>query len=511
MSQIARRDLLLAGAAAVGASALPSFASATDQSTLFGSAKTSVQRFLQLQEGVLQRTRAAQALEAPTGAPRKASGTADRILLWHEVALDTNALDYVPPLQAGVPYGEQFGPHKSSRALAVVQLAVFEVVNAQYLAYHSYAGFSGPKGSWSLDAAIAQASHDAQVHLYPPQQQRLDAILADDLANVQDTPANIAAGRAVGTAALTTLLAKLGNDNTTLPEPSIPADYQPSGAYGEWNVDPVSQLTVALGANWPKVIPFTFKNQAQFRAPPPPPAGSDEYYLEFAAVKKLGGDPLQGTATKRTDFETFVGKFWSYDATPGLCAPPRLYNMIARQLILQAGVVDPSPLAHALALINVGMADAGVSAWEAKWHYKFWRPVTGIRWPGAPNGDPNWYPLGAQQTNTGGPNITPPFPAYPSGHATFGGTLFEILRTYLPDNTPFTFISDEWNGVNKDVYGYVRPLRPAHFKSLTDAEYQNAQSRIFIGVHWQADADAGVDQGHRVAQHVLANFAPPRA
>jgi membrane-associated phospholipid phosphatase len=160
-------------------------------------------------------------------------------------------------------------------------------------------------------------------------------------------------------------------------------------------------------------------------------------------------------------------------------------------------------------MINVGMSDNGVSAWEAKYFYKYWRPVTAIRFPGNSDGNPSWYPLGAQATNTKGPNLTPPFPAYPSGHATFGGALFEILRSYMPDATPFSFISDEFNGLNKDVYGYVRPRTPAHFTSLSDAEASNAQSRIWIGVHWQFDADAGIAQGRRVAQHVLSTFAPP--
>ena len=313
----------------------------------------------------------------------------------------------------------------------------------------------------------------------------------------------------MGAAAYVSVKTKLGNDNTTLPEPSIPADYQPSHAVGIWDVDPISKIMVALGGNWPKVIPFTFSNQARFRAPPPPAIGSAVYNAAFSEVRTLGGDPLQGTATTRTSMETFMGKFWSYDGTPGLCAPPRLYNQIARQLALDNGIVAPSELARFLAIINVAMADAGVSAWEAKYYYKYWRPVTGIRYPGQPGQNPTWYPLGAQATNTGGPNITPPFPAYPSGHATFGGALFEVLRAYIPDATPFTFVSDEFNGKNKDVYGYIRPKQPAHFLSLSDAEQSNGLSRIWIGVHWHFDSDEGIKQGNRLARHVLATFAQP--
>lgn len=426
--------------------------------------------------------------------------------MWHEVALDANALDYVVPVSQGVLYHQQLGPHRSSRAMAFGQIAVFEVVNARYKDYASFSGFSAPGRNWSVDAAVAQAGHDALVFLYPPQTANFDSILATDLLAINDSAANIAAGRQVGAASVTALHAKLGNDNTTLPEPSIPANYQPSGAVGEWDIDPVSKLKVALGGNWSKVIPFTFANQARFRAPPPPAVGTPVYKTNVDLTKTLGGDPLQGTVTTRTPYQTFISKFWSYDGTPGLCAPPRLYNQIARQLALSNGLTSPSKLAKFLALINVGMADAAVSAWEAKFYYKYWRPVTAIRRPGQYSNDPNWYPIGAQATNSSGPNFTPPFPAYPSGHATFGGTLFEILRKHFGD-IGFTFVSDEFNGLNKDVYGYVRPLQPATFTSLTDAETSNAESRIYDGVHWQFDADAGITQGREVARHAMKNFA----
>jgi len=160
------------------------------------------------------------------------------------------------------------------------------------------------------------------------------------------------------------------------------------------------------------------------------------------------------------------------------------------------------------------MADAAIAAWETKWHYQFWRPVTAIR--SAQQGgntavtpDPAWVPLGGQATNTRGPNFTPPFPAYVSGHAAIGGALFQVMRHYYPDATPFTFVSDEWNGVNKDINGSPRPLRPLHFANLSDAERQNAQSRIWLGVHWQFDSDQGTIEGGKVADWVWDHAFQP--
>ena len=136
---------------------------------------------------------------------------------------------------------------------------------------------------------------------------------------------------------------------------------------------------------------------------------------------------------------------------------------------------DVVELARLLALVNVAMADAGIAIWESKYHYEYWRPVTGIREADAGTGpsgqgdrnpatlgDPIYSPLGAPASNLNGPNFTPPFPAYPSGHAGFGGALFQILRRfYGTDNIPFTFVSDEFNGVTQDNDGNRAPPPPA--------------------------------------------------
>ncbi len=263
-----------------------------------------------------------------------------------------------------------------------------------------------------------------------------------------------------------------------------------------------------MGGYWDQVTPFVIPKADAFRAPPPP-NWSDPKYLDQA--KRLGGDPnAQGpmrfpTKTDRMDGETFTGIFWGYDGTPGLCAPPRLYNEVVVQIALARGVADVDDMAQLLALVNVAMADAGISAWEAKYHYRIQRPITAIR-----STDPKWTPLGAPVSNGVATNFTPPFPAYPSGHATFGGAVFQILRNYfkLPDGTDssFTFVSDEFNGENyAPGQTQPRPRLPMSFASFKDAEYENVQSRIYLGIHWQFDADEGILQGHRVADHVFAN------
>ena len=115
-------------------------------------------------------------------------------------------------------------------------------------------------------------------------------------------------------------------------------------------------------------------------------------------------------------------------------------------------------LARLPALVNVAMADVGIAAWESKYHYEVWRPVTAIR-----EADEGTGPTGlATATRTPseirhfrrsarlpaiswGRIFTPPFPAYPSGHAAFGGALFESAAQLLSELTASHSLSSRTN------------------------------------------------------------------
>jgi membrane-associated phospholipid phosphatase len=448
--------------------------------------------------------------------PTKPTSTYERLFAWQEVALDTTAIDHTPvPPGGNYVFGQQFGPPRASRAMAIAHIAMFEAVNAYYKQYKSYAGVAPVSGDVSVDYAIAQAAHDALVWLYPSQQPRLDGILAADVATIQGDPTGLAAGQALGKAAAAAIIALRSNDGSFTQEPVIGVNYTLPTGPGYYTIDPVTQNHTALGALWNQVTPFVLSSASQFRPGPPPALTSEQFTEAYYQVLLEGSDPAHdGLKTTRTPQQTFQGIFWTYDAAPNICAPPRLYNQLARSLAFQRGLPNVEVAARYLAVLNTAMADAGIAAWDAKWHYIFWRPVTAIRYAGN-TGNPklkpisNWYPLGAQATNQTTANFTPPFPAYPSGHATFGGSVFEVLRSYYRDNTPFSFTSDEFNGQNYSDTGQLMPLEPQHFSSLSAAEYQNAESRIWIGVHWQFDADVGDAEGRAVADYVMSHAFQP--
>jgi hypothetical protein len=179
--------------------------------------------------------------------------------------------------------------------------------------------------------------------------------------------------------------------------------------------------------------------------------------------------------------------------------------------------------ARLLALTNVAMADACFGIWDSKFHYDFWRPIGGIRESDVGTGssglgdgnsdtvgDPTFSPLGAPASNLLGPNFTPPFPAYPSGHAGFGGALFQVMRRIFgTDNVPFTFVSDEFNGVTHGNDGNPRPLRPRSFSTLSQAEEENGQSRIYLGIHWAFDKTESITLGRHVGDYVFDHAFTP--
>jgi vanadium chloroperoxidase len=260
-----------------------------------------------------------------------------------------------------------------------------------------------------------------------------------------------------------------------------------------------------------------------------PPFDNPEYLKALREVRGKGIAPeLMGTLPKdieaRIVDETVVGIFWAYDGASGIGTPPRLYNQIVRRVAIARNnsVADNARL---FAFVNVAMADAGILAWDQKYIHDFWRPMVGIRehdrsmGPAATqadndisdNCDTSWLPLGAPNSNRLGKNVTPPFPAYPSGHATFGAAAFHITRLFYNQGGKFSnstldkdtlfngldFVSDEFNGVTTDNKGAVRPRHLRNFNDggLWQMIEENGRSRVDLGVHWVFDAFVVKDDG----------------
>ena len=440
-----------------------------------------------------------------------------RLACWNEAALRAIAVDAVLPYP-GEPMAmpDQYGVTRSSRAVAIVQLAVFDALNAICPRYPAYAADAGPLPAFadsSPDAAIAQAAHDTLAALYPRQKPRFERWLEDDLARLPGGRATLN-GIEVGRRAAAAILALRADDGFYQGEPEVGVDYPLETLPGRWRPDPVSRAPVAFGAYWGRVKPFVLDAIGRWRLPPPPALSSAAYTAAFDEVRRLGGNGVLAP-TARSAEQTRIGLYWCHDGGAWVGFPPRQYNQIAVQLAL-ARTRDPLDLARLLAMVNVAIADATIAAWDNKYHYDYWRPVTGIREasPGSgpsglgdgnpdTQGIPGWTPLGASASNLIGPDFTPPFPAYPSGHASLGSAMFQLLRRFYGDAVGFTFTSDECNGVTRDNQGWVRPRLPRSYGSLSQAEEENGMSRIYIGVHWRFDKTSGSALGRRIGDYVF--------
>ena len=151
------------------------------------------------------------------------------------------------------------------------------------------------------------------------------------------------------------------------------------------------------------------------------------------------------------------------------------------------------------------MADAATAAWDAKFTDNYWRPVTAIR-EGDTDGnadteaDVDWKPLGATGANVDdwSDDFTPPFPAWPSGHASMGGALYEVLRDF--------YGTDDIGFVLNSAEAMPSGSNTRSFESFTEAEWENGMSRIYLGVHWIFDAEDGVTLGNNIADWVGANM-----
>ena len=432
----------------------------------------------------------------------------DPILFWNDIALEANRVSHTNGK------GEQTGPTHSARALAIVHLAMYDAfagVSGNPAGLPAYLTPGPAPGGASHGPAVAAAAHKTLSTLFPSQKPFFDSIFAGvgDKANL---------GHNFGENVADAIL----NDRATDPGAEAGA-YKPKQLPGKHRPDPDNPgqgfYAPFYGA---KCKLFACTNRHGLKQPPMP--GDPIYTRALRQVRRRGIAPeLMGTlptnSSRRTVDQTLIGVYWGYDGALGLGTPPRLYNQIVRR-VAEDKNNTPEQNARLFAFVNTAMSDAGILAWDQKYLHELWRPCLGIREHDASMGpagvgnnnidnesQPDWLPLGAPLTNSMGKNFTPHFPAYPSGHATFGAAAFHITRLFYgvpaEDRNPddlfdsLNFMSDEHNGISKDNKGAVRPRHVRNFPGgLWRMIIENGISRVFLGVHWEFDAFAVDNNGN---------------
>jgi hypothetical protein len=401
----------------------------------------------------------AAALVAPAAA-------ADVVLDWNDELLDSVR-------------AEKTNPPRATRGMAMMNVAIFDAVVGIAGGHQSYAvAGPGPAGA-SLEAAAAAAAHAVLVHLYPGREAIFDATLA---AQVQALPAStgVTDGLAWGAEVAAEIIALRADDGS---DAIVEYNYVPGAG---WWVSTPPAFAPALLPNWPTVTPWTMRQGDQFRVPAPPPPSSPEYLAAFDEVKRLGSVD----STERTADQSEIARFW--DDGAGTNTPPGHWNEILQTLSEQHGLTLIEN-ARLFALQGIVVADAAICAWENKYRFNHWRPITGIR-GAADDGNPATEPDPAWTNYIG----TPPFPAYTSGHSSFSGSSARVAEVFFgSDAQTFSVASDGEPGATR------------HFTSLTQAAEEAGQSRIYGGIHWQYDNVQGLASGRRIAEQAFFGFLRP--
>ncbi len=441
-------------------------------------------------------------------------------IIWSNAALEANRLDFS---HAGAEHG---GPTQSSRALALAHLAMhdayFSVLGTRPTWYPNLTAPSDVTDANAALAAAAEAMLRALFH-HPSQISVLDKT-SQDYMNANPLPPNaVVWGREVARCILDDRQGDMALSGGTRSFDPRPYHHR---------ADPYHPDQGVHGPDWGQARPFTVPRVTLA----PPPGWSSAGFVPGQYYKDEYQDVLTKGALSghsRSADQTVQGTFWAYDGVDQIGTPPRLYLRIAHTVLARIEEQNPGQVetAHAvrvLAMMATAMADAGIQAWHWKYQYDFWRPVVGIReadaslGPAAPNSGvvveahPDWKPLGAPNTNKSD-RFTPPFPAYPSGHATFGAAAFQVLRRFLEDEglapkcnadevdaIPFDFVSDEMNGKNVDPDGGVRPRHLRHFANLWQATVENSLSRVYLGVHWRFDGISTKDASGQATHGIPA-------
>ena len=384
--------------------------------------------------------------------------SADPVLYWNDIAMQQISLDEPDPGQAG-------------RSYAMLNIAMHDAVNATLGAPdHSYVQGVAASGG-DTRVAAAYAAHDVLVSLDPGGKAAFDAALAASLGGVSSTK-----GMATGQSYASAVLALRANDGYSSPPPP----YLSTGAPGNY-VPTIFQpdgTPVVVGQQYATAKPFVIASDSQFRVGSPYPLNSAAYAADYNQVKSLGAL----NSTSRTADQTQSALFWA--ANP---ETPYLSAAISDSVATGKSTLDN---ARDFATLTAAVADATPVIMDSKFAYDFWRPITAIHEGGLDGNaltaaDPDWQSLLA----------APPFPSYFSGHATVAGTAAAVLDEEFGSGSAFCFT----NSVAERCW-----------KNFDQAAQDDANSRLWGGIHFNADNQLGLAVGQEIGEYVLDSglFAP---
>jgi hypothetical protein len=373
--------------------------------------------------------------------------------------------------------GDYYGNGMANwRTLAIMQMAMHDALNAAHPVYGRWwpAAADEPAADGANpEVAAAAAALEALVLLHPDRKAETAAAFSTIMARYPDN-ASKEAGKRLGLAIGRAAVARRAHDG--FDEVHF---FQGDDSAGRWRPTP----TLFATSRTNDIRPFLFFAVSDVPTLPPPTRGTPLYLEQLAEARRLGG--LHSSA--RTPEETADAFFWAYQSTQ------RGFVDLATRLL--AAHRPPDGIyaeARIMAALTVALADSAILTWNAKAKYSFWRPITAIR---ADGGDTSWSPLVE----------TPPFPEYPSGHATDCYVGAGVLEAAIPNLAgPIEYLSSAHmqplrssaTAVSPNSYGMGQHAQSAQveapggderrFPSLAAAATNCANSRIWAGAHFPA-------------------------
>jgi hypothetical protein len=359
------------------------------------------------------------------------------------------------------------------RIAAIAHLAMFEAANAVVGGYEPYLKSTVRTPHASARAAAAAAAHGALARLVPEQKVQLDAELARTLKGIPEGHAK-QMGVALGDEIAESMVRHRDDDGAEPPEVFVPSNSAP----GQWQMTPSCQGKGGLFLHWRDLEPFGLARGNQFRGDAPPRLTSRRFARDVKEVRTVGAAESDERPRDREE----VARFYA------LVQSQHVWNPVARQIAL-ARDLSMSEAARLFALLNMAMNDALIAVMDAKYHYTLWRPETAIR-----AADTDGNPATEPDTSFAPFLVTPCHPSYPSAHASSSYAASEIL--------------ERLHGQGRHAIELATPLLPGvelRYSRLEQITHDIDDARVFGGMHYRFDQQAGARQGRRVGQYVFAH------
>jgi hypothetical protein len=405
-----------------------------------------------------------------------AVSTADEVLDW-------NAVVRRAIVTAAAPGALQ------PRLAAIVHVSMFDALNGieqRFTPIHVEG--QAPAGA-SRRAAVVYAAYTALVALFPAQ----SAAFADDLelslAGIAADPAvakgeSIELGREWGEQVANEILAWRATDGLNPPGPP----YLGSLDVGKWRPtprpganpgDPELPGLPGLAPTLATTTPFVIPNPSYFRPVGPPALTSQQYADDVNEVKLVG----EAASAARTADQTQSARFWAGTALTFW------YRAVATASVDRHLTLSEN--ARLFALLSISMADAIIAAWDSKYFFELWRPITAIRLA-----DTDGNPATIEQTDWRPLITTPNYPEYYSGHQSLSGTSQAILTAF--------FGAQPVEGFSEGLPGVIRS-----WPTFAAAADEALLARIWSGIHFRtAMLDTRV-VAEEIVAYVLEHAALP--